>query len=131
MYSQSVLIVGATGRTGMHIMQQLADLASSAKRKIFAFCRDAKKFDEQTRALCDGIIKGDAREPAKDLQRAADEAQADLVVVAVGNGDNVTKTDIRSASAKTLVEVLRKPSYKNVNVLVVSSIGAGESRIIA
>jgi putative NADH-flavin reductase len=130
MNPESILIVGSTGRTGMHIMQQLAGFASNNKPKIFAFCRDAKKIDEKTRALCDGIIQGDARE-SKDLQRAVDEAKADIVIVAVGNGDNVQRTDIRTASARALVHVLRKPFYKHVNVLVVSSIGAGGSRIIA
>lgn len=135
MNPQSILIIGATGRTGVHMIHQLANLvstspASTTKPKIFAFCRDSKKFDGNTGSLCDGIIQGNAREP-KDLQRAIDEAKADLVVVAIGNGDNVKKTDIRTASAKALVQVLRNPSYRDVHVLVVSSIGAGESRIIA
>lgn len=137
MNPQSVLIVGATGRTGVNIIQQLAGAVTASspnnnsnKPKIFAFCRDAGKFDQETRALCDEIIQGNARDP-KDLQRAVTASKAELVIVAIGNGDSVKKNDIRTSSAKALVEVLSKPSFVNVNVLVVSSVGAGESRIIA
>jgi hypothetical protein len=51
-------------------------------------------------------------------------------VVSIGNGDSVKKSDIRTESARTLVQVLNKPNYQHVRVLVVSSSGAGDSSII-
>lgn len=74
------------------------------------------------------VLQGDATNEF-DLQNALTESKADLVMVSVGNGDNLSKTDIRTSSAKALTNVLTKPGFKHVKVLVISSNGAGESRI--
>ena len=125
----SALIIGASGRTGAQIIRQLdANTNKRNKLKVFAFCRDPSKLDPKTKAHCTGVLKGNAR-LSTDLEKAIQESEADLVVVSIGNGDSVKKTDIRTSSAQALVQVLSKPKYQHVQVLVVSSTGAGGSRI--
>jgi len=55
---------------------------------------------------------------------------ADSVVVAIGNGDSVAKTDVRTATAQVLVAALEQPEFQHVRVIVVSSIGASNSKIV-
>ena len=144
MNTKSILIIGASGRTGNYIIQQLNDNnvvpTNTNKPKIFAFCRDPSKLDPTIINMCDGTIKGNARS-SDDIERALIESQADLVLVSVGNGDSVKKSDIRTQSAQALVKVLTKnstsnknntestTSFENVRVIVVSSSGAGGSKI--
>ena len=134
MNSKAVLIIGASGRTGYHLIKQLHNEKYKNSSnvpdnlKIFGFCRSPSKLDVETKTLCDGVIQGNARD-ASDVEAAIKKSKADIVVVAIGNGDNVKKTDIRTSSAEALVKVLSKQKYSNVNVVVVSSSGAGESRI--
>lgn len=148
MIHHSILILGATGRTGLQIIQHIhqhqqqqnppsSDNSNSnsdtVTPKIFAFCRDPSKIqhDSPIKTKCHAIIQGNARS-SSDIDHALQHSQADLVVVCVGNGDSVKKSDTRAASAQALVKVLSStPSYGHVRVLVVSSIGAGASRIKA
>lgn len=126
----SVLVVGASGRTGNNFIKALKTYGKTWTPQITAFCREPTKLDADMKTMCSLVAKRDARSQA-DLQSVVDESKADLVVIAIGNGDNVGKTDIRAASATALVKVLDQKKYQSVKVLVVSSIGAGDSRIIA
>jgi putative NADH-flavin reductase len=124
---QSVLVIGATGRTGLECIRHFANHQTNPA--VYAFCRDADKLDDKDKALCTSIVQGDARSPA-DLERALTETHAEVVVLSIGNGDSVKKSDIRTASAQALVQVLEKPQFERVHTVVVSSTGAGNSRII-
>uniref|UniRef100_A0A7S2EVM8 NAD(P)-binding domain-containing protein n=1 Tax=Trieres chinensis TaxID=1514140 RepID=A0A7S2EVM8_TRICV len=124
---RSVLVLGATGRTGLEIVRQLAHHKN--KPAVHAFCRNPKKLSSHDTTLCASVLSGDARS-SEDLHRAVEETNADVVVVCVGNGDGTKKTDIRTASAQALVDVLKKSPYHHVRVVVVSSNGARKSRII-
>jgi putative NADH-flavin reductase len=128
--NQAVLIIGASGRTGSHLIQQLSSKHWHSRPQIYGFCRDPAKLDQSIKGLCHDVVQGNARS-STDIERALQESAADLIVVSIGNGDSVKKSDIRTESAKALVQVLGKPEYQHVHVLVVSSIGAGESRIKA
>lgn len=123
----SVLIIGATGRTGIECVRQLA--SHTSKPKAHAFCRDSSKLSEQDKALCTSIVEGDARKES-DLEHALRSANADVVIVCIGNGDSVSKTDIRTASAEALARVMLKAEFNHIHALVVSSTGAGSSKII-
>ena len=128
---KNILVLGSTGRTGINLIQQLATIKSDAnKPNIFAFCRDPARLDTETKALCKEVLTGDATKPS-DLQQALDDSNADCVFVAVGNGANLTKSanTIRTANAVALAKVLRMPQYSQVQVMVVSSNGAGGSKI--
>jgi len=126
---QSILLVGATGRTGIACISKFASLPKASRPTIHAFCRNKNKLSPQNSALCDSIIEGDAREP-DDLERALIASKADVVILMVGNGDDVSKSDIRTTNAKSLVHVLQsKPQYHHVRVIAISSTGAGGSKI--
>ena len=129
MIATSVLVFGASGGTGQNIIHQLDQTDPRYKPTVFAFCRNPDSFNKQTKDLCDGgVLKGDARNK-HDIEKALRDSKADLVVVAVGTGESVKKSDIRTASAQAIASVLCKPKYQHVKALVVSSIGAGGSRI--
>eukprot|EP00522_Entomoneis_paludosa_P006432 CAMPEP_0172452560 /NCGR_PEP_ID=MMETSP1065-20121228/10181_1 /TAXON_ID=265537 /ORGANISM="Amphiprora paludosa, Strain CCMP125" /LENGTH=245 /DNA_ID=CAMNT_0013204631 /DNA_START=87 /DNA_END=824 /DNA_ORIENTATION=+ len=127
----SVLIIGVTGRTGLACLEKLASRPQSIGG-IHALCRNASKLGDFHRGLLDSITEGDARN-ATDIQRALEQSQATVVLVCVGNGDDVSKSDIRTANAQALVQVLGKKNQEsmpeNVRVIAVSSTGAGGSRI--
>jgi len=124
--NKSILIIGATGETGLEITRQLVEHHS--KPAIHAMARDPSKLQSQKIELA-GIVQGNARD-ASDIEHALEASQADWVIVCVGNGDSVAKNDIRTANAKATVSVLQKPAYQHVRAMVVSSTGAGSSKII-
>ncbi len=128
MHPKSVLVIGATGRTGTHVMQQL--FRHPAKPDAWGFCRNPSKLDNATKNLCSGLVQGDARVPA-DLERALRKSMADLVVVAVGKASASQEMNVRTSCAEALVEVLKRREYRHVHVVVVSSVGAGKSPIHA
>jgi NAD(P)H-binding len=123
----SILIIGATGRTSLECLRQLA--ANDAKPTLHAFCRDKSKLSSADKDLCTSIIEGNARNN-HDLEQALESSGATDVIVSIGTGDSVKQCDIRAASAQALVQVLKRPQFKQVRVVVVSSTGAGNSRII-
>ena len=123
----SVLIIGASGRTGGQVVDQLSQVAAH-RPNIFAFCRTPSKLDSKLRAKCDGVLTGNALH-SSDLERALIESKADLVITSVGNGDNLKKTTTRTDNAKALVDVMSRPQFQHVQVIVVSSDGAGPTSI--
>lgn len=123
--SPSVLVIGATGKTGLAIIKQLA--TDPSQPKIYAMARDPSKLVNNKNVT--SVYKGDARK-AYDIENTLYETKADWVVVSVGNGEDVSKTDIRASNAKATVAVLQKPAFKHVRAMVVSSTGAGTSKII-
>merc|ERR1712013_918574 len=125
----SVLVIGATGGMGIQVLHQLSQ--NDSKPMIHALVRDPNKIAANEKPLFKTIIKGNARE-ANDIKRAIDDSQADTIVIAVGNGNNLSKkgNDIRSANAKAVVSVLSQhPQYEHIHLVVVSSNGAGPTKI--
>lgn len=121
----SILVLGASGRTGTQISKHLA--THPQKPNLHAFCRSPSKLQQQ-QDIFHSIIKGDAKNTS-DLHRAIQTTNAKIVVVAIGDGDNLSKTNTRTESARALVEVLLNPEFHDVNVLVVSSNGTAPSTI--
>jgi hypothetical protein len=124
---QSVLILGASGKTGVECIRDIT--AKSNAIQVHAFCRDPSKLSDNDKDLCTSIVKGNARNEA-DLEQALLKTRANIVIVSVGNGESVTKNDIRTASAEALAAVMKKPEFEHVHVIIVSSTGASSSRII-
>jgi NAD(P)-dependent dehydrogenase (short-subunit alcohol dehydrogenase family) len=132
---KSVLVIGATGRTGLECIRLFANHPTNPA--VHAFCRDVDHLNDKDKDLdtsvvqgfCTSIVQGDALNP-KDLERALAETHADVVVLSIGNSDSVRKSYTRTASAHAMVQVLQKPQFEHVHTIVVSSVGAGNSRII-
>ena len=124
--NQNILLIGATGGTGIELLQQLNDHPSLPK--VHALVRNANKIGVNAN-LCASVIQGDALNTT-DIINALRQSQADTVIVSIGNGPkDVSKTELRTKSAKALVRALSISEFKHVQVLCVSSIGAGNSRI--
>lgn len=126
---KSILVIGATGLTGKECIHKLSK--QMPMPRIHAFCRNPSKLDIETRSLCKSIVQGDARKEG-DIRRALQETTADWIVIAVGNGEDLSKkNDIRTASGYIIANILQQhPSLSNVRVLLVSSNGAGASKIV-
>jgi putative NADH-flavin reductase len=123
-----ILIIGATGKTGLEVAHQLSEHPS--KPSIHALCRDIDKLEKATKVKFDTVTKGDASK-ADDIRAALLKSEANWIVVCIGQGMNLSKDNqIRTENAEATVEVLQQPEFKHVRVLVVSSTGAGKSRII-
>ena len=124
----SVLVVGANGRTGAKLVKKFANHAT--KPIVNAFVRDMSKLTLATRSLIGprNIFVGDECN-AQDIEEALVQSKANVIVVAVGNGDSLSKTSIRTDTAKSIVSVLSQEPFEHVKVMVISSNGAGGSRI--
>lgn len=125
--AKAVLVLGSTGRTGLECIRALSN--HPVKTEIHAFCRDPTKFSEEDKSLCASIVKGNAKDSA-DVEKALRETNAEIVIVSVGNGDSVEKSDTRTASAQALARAMNKPEFKRVKALIVSSLGTADSKII-
>lgn len=96
-----------------------------------AFVRDPSKLSDETMRKCASVVVGDATHP-DDIHHALVRTKASIVIMAIGAGDNTAKTDIRESSAKVLMNVIGPGTeHENVRVVVMSSHGAGGSRIKA
>lgn len=124
--ARNVLVMGASGRSGLEILRVLS--AHDSKPQIHAFCRNPDSLNASATSLCTSVVRGNAKSVA-DIERALRETKADVVVVSLGNGDSVRKSDIRTASAEALVIVMKKPEFLDVHAVIVSSAGAGKSKI--
>lgn len=124
--TKSVLIIGATGALGLQIIRHVAEEPTVSE--LHVFCRNPSKLSESDKRVCDSIITGDARR-ALDIERAIAQSKADYVVLATGNGADVRKTDTRQKTGEALAHVMRKPAFRNVKAVIVSSHGAGDTKI--
>mmetsp|Transcript_33042 Transcript_33042/g.97495 ORF Transcript_33042/g.97495 Transcript_33042/m.97495 type:complete len:236 (+) Transcript_33042:324-1031(+) len=128
-YPASVLIIGATGAIGIQILHQLS--ANPSNPALHALVRDPKKIAAEDKPLYKSIICGNARDAA-DIERALVKSEAETIVIAVGSGDDLSKSanDIRHANAKAVASVLQdNPQYQHICLVVISSNGAGPTKI--
>ena len=125
----SILVLGATGATGLACIEKLAE--QTPRPSIHAFCRNTTKLDSKTSALCKSVFQGDARK-SSDIARALRQTNSNWVLVAVGHGHDLSsKNDIRTLSGKAISNVLQSdPAFEHVRIMVVSSNGAGRSKIV-
>lgn len=91
--------------------------------------RTPSKLDAVDRNLAASVQKGNARE-TNDVENALRASRANYVILATGNGHDVSKSDTREATGRTLASVLKKQEFSNVQAIVMSSHGAGETKVI-
>ena len=125
-HRQSILLIGATGRAGLEILNQL--ISNPSRPYIHVFCRNPSKLAPEYHKVCTSVYQGDARS-ASDIEEALATTEADLVIVAVGNGDNLGMSDIRTANAQAVASAMSSPGMEHVRAIVLSSTGAGASQI--
>lgn len=127
---KTVLIIGATSKTGLAIIDHLAKHPSKPSLHVMC-CDQSEELPPRSKELCCSIVLGNQRS-AHDIEQALAETQPNWIVISIGNDENVARkmNGIRTANAQATVSVLRKSQYLHVRVLVVSRIGAGTSRIV-
>lgn len=123
----SILLIGATGRTGIALINESAKVTGGPK--IHAFARTPSKLSERLQAKCASMVKGDARS-SQDLVAALEATNPTHIIIAVGLTDSLEPTDVRTLSAGALVKALQETDrISKVYVSVVSALGAGGSTI--
>lgn len=124
----SILVIGASSRTGIECIHQLAEHLS--KPVIHAFCDDVSELGEDVAKLCHTVTAGSVRH-AVDVEEALEDTGANWVVLCGDASDddplNRRQKNLRTVSAKNIVRVLTMPGYESVRVLVVSRIGAAKA----
>jgi NAD(P)H-binding len=114
---QSVLIIGATGRTGVECIRHMSQHPSCPE--IHAFCQNPSNLTPSDWDLCTSVIEGSARH-AIDIEEALHLTKANWVILCVGSGDDVSPNNVRTFTAENLMRVLQKPTFDNIRVIVVS-----------
>lgn len=124
--SKYILVIGSTSGVGLQCIRHLS--YDDSLPKIHAFCRDRSKLPGADKALCDSIITGDARNPL-NIEQAISKTRADCVILATGNGADLRKSDTRQKTGAALALVMAQPQLHHVKAIVLSTNGAGESKI--
>lgn len=124
--AKSVLIIGATGGMGLQCLRQFSEDPSITY--IHVFCRNPAKLSDTDKRLCESVITGDARSTS-DIENALDQSKADYVVLATGNGADLSKSDTRENTGKALARAMANPAFQHVKAVIVSSHGAAETKI--
>lgn len=123
----TLLVIGANGRLGVELIR--AASTSPHAPPVHAFLRTPSKLASSDASLCASVVTGDARSAA-DLERALASTGATVVILSVGVPNSAAPTDLREASAKALLDTVRSQTrFDHVKVVVVSSVGAGGSKL--
>jgi hypothetical protein len=123
----SILLIGASSRTGVECIQQLAEHESHPL--VHAFCEDAEELDPEFASACTSVVEGSIRH-AIDIQDALEVTKASWIVLCGDSSEDSSEylsstprqKNLRTVSARNIARVLQdRPS---IRVLVVSRIEA-------
>lgn len=119
----SILILGASSRTGLEYIQQLS--AHPSKPYIHAFNEeDMPEMDDEYFHMCHTVIEGSVRH-AVDIEDALKITGANWVILCNDrDGQEQRLKDHSAVSAKNVVHVLQQPHFEFVRALVISRIEA-------
>ena len=113
-----ILLLGATGKTGQHILAQ----ALAAGHRVTAFVRSPKKLAQPQKNLT--VIEGDALDE-RAVEETMQSASFETVITAIG-GDSLKNKGICARSTANLVAAMQQ--YRpEARLWVVSSAGTGDS----
>ena len=124
---KSVLIIGATGALGVQLLRHLA--SQDAIDEVHILARTPGKLSTKDAELAASIQKGNARS-AGDVEEALHKTKANYVILATGNGHDLSKSDTREATGRALATILAKNEFGSVQAVIMSSHGASETNVI-
>ena len=110
-----VLVIGATGGTGRHVVRRLLARGDSVR----AFARNPAQVTEQSERL--EVVQGDARDAAS-IERAVQGVDA---VISAFGPRSLKKDDLQETLARNLAAAMKKHGVKRLVNL--SAWGAGDS----
>jgi hypothetical protein len=122
----SILVLGASSRTGLECIQQLSQHPS--KPYIHAFYEeDLPVLDDEYIKLCHTILEGSTRH-AIDIEEALIATSAKWVISCNNSSEKdiqkLRRKDHSTVSARNVVRVLEQKQFESVRVLIVSRIEA-------
>jgi hypothetical protein len=122
----SILVLGASSRTGLECIQQLSQHPS--KPYIHAFYEeDMPVLDDEYINLCHSILEGSMRH-AIDIEEALIATGATWIILCNNSSENDMQRqrgkDYSTVSARNVVHVLEQKQFESVRVLIVSRIEA-------
>lgn len=109
-------IFGATGKTGVELVKQ----ALEKGHMVTAFVRDASKLLITDEGL--NIVIGDVFDPSQVSQAIAGQ---DAIICALGAGNSLKKTSVRTNGTTNIIYAMKKADVKRL--IVVTAMGVGES----
>jgi putative NADH-flavin reductase len=109
-------VFGATGGTGNEVVKQALEVG----HEVTSFVRDASRLSVRNEKL--RIITGDVFDA--DSVSAAVQGQ-DAVVCALGSGQDLKKTNIRTTGTQNIIHAMKQHNIKRL--VVVTAMGVGES----
>lgn len=122
-----VLIVGASGQLGIHLIRSAAKMET--KPTVHAFVRDPTRLSESDHASCASVQVGDGRNSA-DIVKALQTTKASTVIIAIGEASIMKPTSTREQNATAVMEaVSANAELASLRIVVVSSLGAGGTKI--
>lgn len=113
---KKIIVFGSTGKTGLEIVKNLL----SEGHEVTAFVRDPSRLEINSENL--KITTGDIFD--REAVSGAVQNQ-DAVVVALGTGQSLGKSEIRSAGTANVIKAMMNKGIKRL--LVISAMGVGES----
>jgi putative NADH-flavin reductase len=119
-----VLVIGAGGKTGRHVVEKALAAGHEVTVLVHALPgeesgqKEAHAFPSKVQ-----VFHGDVRNPTK-LEQAMEHQQA--VIDCIGGSKPFLTTDLETSAAKVVVEVMKRQDVKRL--IVVSALGEGESR---
>lgn len=127
--SPCILLIGASGRAGNEIVKQL--VAHDSHPKVHLFCdKSTDELHEKHLEVCASVYHGDSSR-ATDILEALQETQASIVILSIDNRDKIVTSsgEFCTPRAWAVVSAMKMPDMSHVRAIVLSSFGAGTSRI--
>ncbi|WP_456865316.1 NAD(P)-dependent oxidoreductase [Galbibacter sp. BG1] len=113
-----ILVIGATGRTGRHIVK----LAVNEGHRVTVFVRSPEKLDRPQTGV--KVVHGDALDEVA-IKNLICNNNFEAVVIAVG-ADSLKCSSVRAESTKNIIAALEARN-SNARVWIMSSAGVNES----
>lgn len=124
--SPSILLIGASGLAGHEIVNHLIE--HDSKPRVHLFCeKSASQLHHRHQEACASIYHGDSSR-ATDVLAALQETGATIVILSIDNRDK--KSDLCAEKISwACVSAMKMPGMDHIRAIVLSSAGAGTSRI--
>lgn len=116
-----MLIIGATGRSGLAIIRELRSRDSG--HEIHTLVRSADRLPDDVRSACI-VAEGSVLSP--DTMKHALDPSPDMIVIAVGNSVLLRAQSIREDITKSVLDAMEATNCQ-AKVVVVSALGASGS----
>ncbi|PXF45745.1 hypothetical protein BWQ96_04513 [Gracilariopsis chorda] len=121
----SILVLGASGRTGQQFINAAYDHPDHPQ--VHAFARNPQSLPSDIAEKCTSVQKGDAL-LTDQVYDALVATEATHIVVSIGVPNSAAQSTLRYDSAVAIIEAMRR--YKHtVKTIIVSALGAGGSKI--